>query len=194
MYISKLPGLHSSQTLDIDWQHALLFVIFMKYQSTIDPVISLIFIGFLSSFSGHSISSTAHECNSTRIIFFKMSFLGLGPEKRMIPIGMHLITQSFLQNLEKSKKLFNFSRIFHLNIYVWHFVRMLNLMFSHDFMQWFDSLTQCFFLIVWITWGQLKQLMCQSILFQSFRIFSMQSTVVNWCNIKQTKFSSYWFY
>lgn len=47
-----------------------------------------------------------------------MSFLGLGPEKRMIPIGMHLITQSFLQNLEKSKKLFNFSRIFHLNIYV----------------------------------------------------------------------------
>lgn len=50
MYISKLPGLHSSQTLDIDWQHALLFVIFMKYQSTIDPVISLIFIGFLSSF------------------------------------------------------------------------------------------------------------------------------------------------
>lgn len=53
---------------------------------------------------------------------------------------MHLITQSFLQNGEKSKK----QGIFHLNIYVWHFVRMLNLMFSHDFMQWFDSLTQCF--------------------------------------------------
>lgn len=49
MYISKLPGLHSSQTLDGDWRHALLFAIFIKYQSTIDPVISLIYIGFLSS-------------------------------------------------------------------------------------------------------------------------------------------------